>query len=121
MSALLHFLLLTAVSFVSINAQHVHFEPPWVQSVVASATSRYGDWLWYHGPTGAGPAWTQPTAHPYPYPYPPNESGCKPQPNVTNTCSYWLEEIKHQGVAPFQNDTTYQVFRNVKDYGAKGE
>lgn len=34
---------------------------------------------------------------------------------------YWLELIKHQGTAAFNNDTSYQVFRNVKDYGAKGD
>lgn len=33
---------------------------------------------------------------------------------------FWLEDIKHQGIAAFNNDTTYEVFRNVKDYGAKG-
>jgi len=46
--------------------------------------------------------------------------------NVTTTSnssapSYWLEDIAHQGLAPFNfNDTSYQVFRNVKDFGAKG-
>jgi glucan 1,3-beta-glucosidase len=54
-------------------------------------------------------------------------SSCKP---------YWMESIKHQGLAAFnknstmlQMDTTngtygkvgYQVFRNVKDYGAVGD
>ncbi|KAK5994726.1 Glucan 1,3-beta-glucosidase [Cladobotryum mycophilum] len=33
---------------------------------------------------------------------------------------YWLGNIKHQGVAPFAG-SGYQVFRNVKDYGAKGD
>lgn len=33
---------------------------------------------------------------------------------------YWLADISHQGVAAFNPDSTYQVFRNVKDYGAKG-
>ncbi|APA15899.1 hypothetical protein sscle_15g106690 [Sclerotinia sclerotiorum 1980 UF-70] len=49
-------------------------------------------------------------------------------PNITTTTntsasSYWLEEISHQGIAPFHysNDTSYQVFRNVKDFGAKGD
>lgn len=42
-------------------------------------------------------------------------------PNANASCSYWLEEIPHQGVAPFQNDSSYQVFRNVKDYGAVGD
>ncbi|KAI0019158.1 pectate lyase superfamily protein-domain-containing protein [Xylariomycetidae sp. FL0641] len=34
--------------------------------------------------------------------------------------AYWLEDIKHQGVAPFGGDG-YKVFRNVKDYGAVGD
>lgn len=33
---------------------------------------------------------------------------------------YWLANIKHQGVAAFNDDNTYTVFRNVKDFGAKG-
>lgn len=37
-------------------------------------------------------------------------------------CSYWLEDIKHQGIAAFNsNPGDYQVFRNVKDFGAKGD
>lgn len=42
-------------------------------------------------------------------------------PSSNGSCSYWLEEIAHQGIAPFQNDSSYQVFRNVKDYGAVGD
>lgn len=34
---------------------------------------------------------------------------------------YWMESIKHQGVAPFNGDSSYKVFRNVKDFGAKGD
>ena len=34
--------------------------------------------------------------------------------------SYWLEAIQHQGIAPFNTNSSYQVFRNVKDFGAKG-
>ncbi|KAF7359318.1 Beta-1,3-glucanase [Mycena sanguinolenta] len=35
---------------------------------------------------------------------------------------FWMENIKHQGIAAFNPDpTTYQVFRNVKDFGAKGD
>lgn len=33
---------------------------------------------------------------------------------------YWLEQIKHQGVSSFNTNSSYQVFRNVKDFGAKG-
>ncbi|KAJ7771686.1 exo-beta-1,3-glucanase [Mycena metata] len=35
---------------------------------------------------------------------------------------FWLEAIKHQGKAAYNEDPTeYQVFRNVKDFGAKGD
>jgi glucan 1,3-beta-glucosidase len=40
----------------------------------------------------------------------------------SGSCSYWLENIKHQGIASFNsNPSGYTVFRNVKDYGAKGD
>jgi hypothetical protein len=43
-------------------------------------------------------------------------------PTATSTpASYWLADIKHRGVAAFNPDPTYQVFRNVKGFGAKGE
>nr|POE69104.1 glucan 1,3-beta-glucosidase [Quercus suber] len=36
--------------------------------------------------------------------------------------SYWMEDIAHQGIAAFNaNPGNYQVFRNVKDFGAKGD
>jgi len=42
--------------------------------------------------------------------------------NATSCAPYWLENIKHQGVASFnKNASSYQVFRNVKDFGAKGD
>ncbi|EIW63632.1 exo-beta-1,3-glucanase [Trametes versicolor FP-101664 SS1] len=35
---------------------------------------------------------------------------------------FWMEQIQHQGSAPFNsNPGGYQVFRNVKDFGAKGD
>ncbi|KAI0692746.1 beta-1,3-glucanase [Cerioporus squamosus] len=35
---------------------------------------------------------------------------------------FWLEQIQHRGTAPFSsNPGGYQVFRNVKDFGAKGD
>ncbi|KAH0838819.1 glycoside hydrolase family 55 protein [Lanmaoa asiatica] len=38
------------------------------------------------------------------------------------TDPYWLEAIQHQGTSPFNpNPSSYQVFRNVKDFGAKGD
>ena len=38
----------------------------------------------------------------------------------TGTCAYWLDEITHQGVAPYASSANYAVYRNVKDYGAAG-
>jgi len=35
--------------------------------------------------------------------------------------SYWLDGIKHQGISPFNPDTSYSVYRNVMGYGAKGD
>lgn len=35
--------------------------------------------------------------------------------------SYWVGNIERQGTVPFASSTDYQVFRNVKDFGAKGE
>jgi len=35
---------------------------------------------------------------------------------------FWLQTIKHQGTSAFNaNPGTYKVFRNVKDFGAKGD
>lgn len=35
---------------------------------------------------------------------------------------WWLGQIQHQGIAAFnKNPASYPVFRNVKDYGAKGD
>lgn len=35
--------------------------------------------------------------------------------------AYWMEGIAHQGHASFNPDASYQVFRNVKDFGAVGD
>ncbi|KAL8297595.1 hypothetical protein RB597_007313 [Gaeumannomyces tritici] len=35
---------------------------------------------------------------------------------------HWLAKVDHQGLAPYvPSPSTYKVFRNVKDYGAKGD
>lgn len=40
---------------------------------------------------------------------------------VTAAAAYWMEEIKHQGIAAYHQDPGYSVFRNVKDFGAVGD
>lgn len=35
---------------------------------------------------------------------------------------FWLQSIKHQGISAYNSaPSSYNVFRNVKDFGAKGE
>lgn len=41
--------------------------------------------------------------------------------NASESAPYWREIIKHQGTSPFNSNKTYSVYRNVKDYGAKGD
>lgn len=41
---------------------------------------------------------------------------------LVQLCSaYWMEDIAHQGHASFNPDASYQVFRNIKDFGAVGD
>ncbi|KAK3331350.1 pectate lyase superfamily protein-domain-containing protein [Apodospora peruviana] len=35
--------------------------------------------------------------------------------------AFWMETIRHQGVSSFNQDKSYQVFRNIKSFGAKGD
>lgn len=43
------------------------------------------------------------------------------QQRADTSSQYWFSTIKRQGVAAFAGDSDYKVFRNVKDYGAKGD
>jgi glucan 1,3-beta-glucosidase len=40
---------------------------------------------------------------------------------VTQPDDFWMETIHHTGISPFLNDSSYVVYRNVKDFGAKGD
>ncbi|KAJ6500511.1 exo-beta-1,3-glucanase [Mycena sanguinolenta] len=43
-------------------------------------------------------------------------------PSAAATDPFWMQNIKHQGIAAFNpSPNSYQVFRNVKDFGAKGD
>ncbi|PCH43394.1 glycoside hydrolase family 55 protein [Wolfiporia cocos MD-104 SS10] len=42
--------------------------------------------------------------------------------NSSASDPFWLQDITHQGTAPYSSDpSTYPVYRNVKDYGATGD
>jgi Tfp pilus assembly protein FimT len=34
---------------------------------------------------------------------------------------FWMQNIGHRGVMPYNGDAGYKVFRNVKDFGARGD
>jgi glucan 1,3-beta-glucosidase len=104
-------LLCVALLATNALAQHQH-QIPWVESMVHSATSQFTPWITYQAPTGTG----------FSFPNPRPTETQQPIPNPTaSACSYWMEEIQHQGIAAFNPNASYQVFRNVKDYGAKGD
>lgn len=89
-------------------ASHVHYTPREIELVVATVRREFARYPTYDGPTGTATAAT--TAKPSWSAVPTNA-----------TTSYWFEDIKHQGVAAFNpNSASYQVFRNVRDFGAKG-
>ena len=108
----LQFLLGSLLAASSTFAQHVHYEIPEVRHYVQSMLSEFHEYTRYPGPS---PTWWHNHPHPtYPsHPHPPPPK---------NKCEYWLEDIKHQGVAAFNsNPNSYQVFRNVKDFGAQAD
>jgi glucan 1,3-beta-glucosidase len=34
---------------------------------------------------------------------------------------FWMQNIAHQGKMPYNGDANFKVFRNVKDFGARGD
>ncbi|KAJ5087004.1 Pectin lyase fold/virulence factor [Penicillium alfredii] len=87
---------------------------PAVDEIVSSALSPFADYTAYHGPTGSASAALSSTT-------------AETKQRIASVqavadASYWLADITHQGIAAFNtNPSGYKVFRNVKDYGAKGD
>ncbi|MCJ1379596.1 hypothetical protein MMC17_002698 [Xylographa soralifera] len=44
-----------------------------------------------------------------------------PQTTTSTSSQYWVANIARQGSVAFGNDTSYAIFRNVMDFGAKGD
>jgi glucan 1,3-beta-glucosidase len=84
------------VSAFALGATCAHFEIPQVERIVSNILQEYENIVHYSG-------------------------------NQTNdthiskraTTPYWYETIAHQGISAF-GPGGYQVYRNVRDYGAKG-
>ncbi|TVY65549.1 Glucan 1,3-beta-glucosidase, partial [Lachnellula suecica] len=49
-----------------------------------------------------------------------SSSAVAPKVDVAQATTYWYEQITHQGISAF-GPSGYTVYRNVKDYGAKGD
>lgn len=54
------------------------------------------------------------------------ESAVSPPPGLqippqAQDTSFWMENIEHSGQMPFGNDASYKVWRNVREYGARGD
>ena len=96
-----------ATAALVVSAAAEDFNIPAVEKVVDAALAKYHDYVAYDGPTGAGTARVA------------NGLSVTAGAEVSDP-AYWLADITHQGYAPF-GPSGYTVFRNVKDYGAKGK
>lgn len=103
--------LITLVSLVSCVRGQL-LDIPAVDELVQSALKPLADWTDYDGPTGTASSdlsKSTKTVH------------ANIAIEAVADASYWLADIAHQGKAAFNsNPSSYTVFRNVKDYGAKG-
>lgn len=91
---------------------------PEVNQLVNSALRSFSDYTAYQGPTGVAAAALSSATGAVKHLIPTLET----QSTSVSDPSYWLADIKHQGIAAFNsNPSNYTVFRNVKDYGAKGK
>jgi hypothetical protein len=110
-------LLLGAVT----NTVAGHLNIPWVESAVELMTSESLAAIHYNDDKVSPIQQVLQVAQPLgksKRPHGPPEDGPEDPPPPP---PYWLENIKHQGVAAFNSKPSgYQVYRNVKDFGAKG-
>jgi len=108
-----------AIAINSVNAQYNggSYEAPAVQQAAAAMAEAYKQYIGY-----------APSVTPAAVAAGPSVDGLRKTKTSTTSsatptstaCSYWLDQIKHQGVAAFNSNNNYTVYRNVKDYGAVG-
>lgn len=99
--------LLFASSLLAATAKAHTLEIPEVQSILSEIVSKYEPYVHYDGPTETAK---------------PDLSIVARAAAATPTDpAYFLAGVAHQGYAPYApTPSAYKVFRNVKDYGAKG-
>lgn len=50
----------------------------------------------------------------------PTPQSASPPTTSASSSGYWLANIQRQGAVAFGGNSSYQIFRNVQDFGAKG-
>lgn len=93
---------LITVSFV-FSSRCIQFQPPKVEAVVHHILEDFDEYIKYNGSASPAPAFTIQGANL----------------ETRQSTPFWYEQIAHQGISAF-GPAGYQVYRNVKDYGAKG-
>jgi glucan 1,3-beta-glucosidase len=101
---MVRFSILAALSW-ALGASAAVLDIPSVDAAVNAALKDYGNYAAYTGPQKKPPATTK---------VPLQNALLSDGPS-----SFWQESISHQGISAF-GSSGYQVFRNVKDFGAKG-
>lgn len=104
---------ITLVSLVSCVRGQL-LDIPAVDELVQSALKPLADWTDYDGPTGTASSELSKSTDAV-------DANIAIEAAAVADASYWLAGIAHQGKAAFNsNPSSYTVFRNVMDYGAKG-
>ena len=86
---------------------------PAAESAQAAAfMSKFSQYFEYAGPTGAASKVAAAAVA---------TRVAIPEATTSGKCGFWMEDIPHMGVAAFNSNSSYKVFRSVKDYGAKGK
>ena len=89
---------------------------PEVQSAESAQLKQFSKYATYTGPTGVAKSIAlAPTPKVFAQLLGQNAAAA-----AAAATPYWYETIAHQGKAAFNTNSTYQIFRNVKTYGAKG-
>jgi glucan 1,3-beta-glucosidase len=84
-----------------------------VSSAVQLATSSFAPAVKYVGPTGSASSILVKSST--------TKVSAQVAAATVGSAPYWLESVTHQGISAFNsNPASYQVFRNVKSFGAKG-
>jgi len=83
----------------------IQFEIPKVADIVVEILNEYDDYVNYNGSSIEDAAFTV--------------EGAVSKFSARQSTAYWYEQIPHRGISAF-GPAGYQVYRNVKDYGARG-